>query len=579
MRLLLHDLPVRVLAAGALLAALCVVGSTALWLIEGWWPGPAIDAWHFVALLEQRARGEAWLSLLATSHGGHRPLVSRLLHLLDYAWLDGRNVFLLGCSVVLQAALAALVIRASWKERDVPAELRWLAAGFAVAALFSATQLENFLRAWNLHWFLTFSAAAACFAALGRAGQARGRGRARWLAASVAAAAIATWSMGNGLLVWPILLGLAPLLRLPRGCWLVLAASAALLCASFFVGYYAGPGVETAAAWGEPIARAAWMAKLLGVPLAWGSERAGAWLGGAALVAGAVAILAFVLRPSGRRAADPLLVGLLAFCAGSAFVIAIGRMGYSQESWGVPGYQTLTLVYWTALACWWLLHAGAAARPLARSGLALLALAWIVAVLLPWHLREGRRVARFAEEIQVANLAIVVGVAYRPAYEVSLPFSDRYARRDRVETLAPFLRRHDLGMFADGRHHLLGRRVGADLEIARKAPCSGEVFERVPLGIAATVGLRLSGSAWDPERRAVPPTLLVSDAAGVVTGLGQPVGRRWLQAAAPARRGGWVGFSQPPTVPGRADVWGLRSDGRLCHVASWETTRASAAPG
>ena len=85
-----------------------------------------------------------------------------------------------------------------------------------------------------LQWTLMQVAVAAAFLGLSRLRQERSN---RALTGTVAAAVVATFSSGNALVLWPLVLGVALLLRLKKKQMAVLLASAAVNLSLYFVGY------------------------------------------------------------------------------------------------------------------------------------------------------------------------------------------------------------------------------------------------------------------------------------------------------------------------------------------------------
>jgi hypothetical protein len=129
--------------------------------------GPVRDLWAILPLLESWDRGEGFLNLLLGSHGGHRLVFPRLLYLTDYLLFDGRNFFLLGAAVVLQLTLFAMVVRVVVARCGaLRASERGFVFGLVAAVAFSSTQLENFIRPWNVHWFVCGTAVVLSLAAL-----------------------------------------------------------------------------------------------------------------------------------------------------------------------------------------------------------------------------------------------------------------------------------------------------------------------------------------------------------------------------------------------------------------------------
>ena len=77
-----------------------------------------------------------------------------------------------------------------------------------VSCLYSAQQYENLISGFQVQFPLVYCASMAALFALLRAEERRrrdGRGW-PWIAASIALVGVATYSMSNGLLGWPVLL-------------------------------------------------------------------------------------------------------------------------------------------------------------------------------------------------------------------------------------------------------------------------------------------------------------------------------------------------------------------------------------
>jgi len=545
------------LGVAALVLGAAALGSTLVLLWEAWWAGPAVDSWHFVNVLEAREEGADVWRPLSKNHGGHRPFFPRLLLLADYVWFGGRNAFVLAWSVVLQIATWGALVWAAQRERaNIGRSAVAFVAGLALALCFCATQLENFVRAWNVHWFLVSAVLAWSLVALAaaRATQTR-RAAAAGTVVAVLLAGVATWSMANGVLAWGLLVLAALWLRLPLPVAASIAAAGALVTWGFLSGYTPGPALDASEVWTDPLGRVLWVARCLGAPLSWTHPSAGAWLGAAGLVVFLLAAGSSARRRP--RPADVVCLGVAAFCVGTVFLVAWGRMAYSGESWGAPRYQTPSLLFWASLLTWLVLRVGSGLPAL---GLRAALLAGVAALLIPPHFVEGARVETFAGRVRAAHLAVVVGVSDRSAYEATLPFSDRKRRRDAVARHAAFLRVRRLGMFRDARHEFLGRRVDV-LHPQRSEACEGGIFTST----ASVSGhwVRVDGWARGLGSAGV-PQLLLTGPAGFVIGLGEPLRHTLPGFEDDEHR--FVAWRW--AVPG-GEVWAVLADGSACRVAAW----------
>ncbi len=558
------------LAVMSLLAGGFVVVSTLLFICENHFVGPVRDFWHIVPLLERFDRGEGTFALLARLHGGHRLLVPRLLYLAEYELFDGRNLFLVGVGVALQGVLAAVVARAVWAERRRSgAALTAFGLGLVAMLAFSATQLENFVRPWNVHWFLTNAAVAVCLAAGLRVGDAvRGRSEAAawgwWLLAS-AAAWVASYSMATGLLSWPRLLLLGFLVRWRLRLLVAIGLEGALAIALYLRGSRvldAGSSLPSGGALVE------WLLACLGSPLSWLSRDAGSALALAATLAAVALSLRLLARRSEASRGECLLVGLMLFSWGAAALIALGRTSFWPEGWEAARYQTIVLLFWLSLLLLTLL-ALRGERPhqrVLRPLLMLAAAIWLAVAVLPGHFRQAEEIGRFVAKARAANLALLFGVSQRPDYVHVLTFSDRKLGFDSAAAHWGFLHERGLGVFSDPRRDLMGRVLDEVFSSADPDLCRGEVIRADPVPTRYGPALRLGGWAWDIAASRPPSYLLVTDARRSIVGLGTPLRRklgplRWREGERPA----WHGYARVRS--GSFDVWALLESGEVCQIA------------
>jgi len=558
------------LAAASLVAGGFVVVSTLLFICEDHFVGPVRDFWYAVPLLEMFDRGEGALVPLARLHGGHRLLFPRLLYLAEYAFFDGRNVFLLGVGVALQLALAAIVAHAVWVERGRSgASLTAFGLGLVAALAFSATQLENFVRPWNVHWFLANSAVAASLAAgLRVADGVRSRSGAVawgwWLLAS-AVAWVASYSMATGLLSWPLLLLLGFVLRWRPPLRLAIGLEGALAIGVYLRGSRL---LDTGSSLESGAALVGWLLACLGAPLSWLSRGAGSALALGATLAAAALSLRLVARRSATSRSECLLVGLMLFSWGAALLIALGRASLWPESWEAARYQTIVLLFWLTLilAALLALRGERAHQRALRPLLMLAALIWLATAVLPGHLRQAEQIASFAEEVRAANLALLFGVSDRRDYVHLLTFSDRKLGLDSAARHRAFLNERGLGVFSDPRGRLMGRVLDEVFPSADPEMCRGEAVRADRVPTRSGPALRLEGWAWDVAAGRAPAYLFATDARGSIVGLGTPLRRRLgLPGRREDERPEWRGYAR---VQGDSfDVWALLESGEVCRIA------------
>ena len=559
-----------VLAVMSLIAGGFVVVSTLLFICEDHFAGPVRDFWYIVPLLERFDRGEGSFAPLAGLHGGHRLLFPRLLYLAEYKLFDGGNVFLVSVGVALQLVLAAIVARAVWIERRRSgAALTAFGLGLVAMLAFSATQLENFVRPWNVHWFLVNASVAISLAAALRVGDAvRSPSEAAawgwWLLAS-AAAWVASYSMATGLLSWPLLLLLGFLWR----WWPRLLVAIGLEGALAMVVYLRGTRVlEAGSSLTSGGALVEWFLACLGSPLSWLSRDAGSALALGATLAAAARLLRLVARRSKASRGECLLVGLMLFSWGAAALIALGRTSLWPESWEAARYQTIVLLFWLSLLLLALLalRGERLHQRVLRPLLVLAAVIWLAAAVLPGHFRQAEVIGSFVAKVRAANLALLFGVSHRPDYVYVLTFSDRKLGLDSAAAHWDFLRERGLGVFSDPRRDLLGRVLDEAFASADPDLCRGEVIRADRVPTRRGPALRLRGWAWDVAASRPPSYLLATNARRSIVGLGSPLRRRlgppgWREEERPE----WHGYARARSGP--LDVWALLESGGVCRIA------------
>src|SRR5262249_8378828 len=114
-----------------------------------------------------------------------------------------------------------------------------IAGASIVAALFSAQQYVNFFWGFQVQFMLVYCAAVgALFALLNSTEDRRDRVGRIWFAGGIGLGGVGTFSMGNGLLTWPVLLLAAFWLRIPLRRILIIAVAAILAGLIYFQGWH-----------------------------------------------------------------------------------------------------------------------------------------------------------------------------------------------------------------------------------------------------------------------------------------------------------------------------------------------------
>lgn len=380
-------------------------------------------------------------------HNEHRLVVPRLWFLLDLWAVDGRQTLLVTVNVASMVVLAWLLARLTLA----------LGCGWRVAAIFGLVAMAGMLspvQAKNLVWgfqvqFIQvwlFALAACALVGLARPG---GETRGDFPVAIATVGAIAcglasTYTMANGLLVWPALICLALWRRLPS------PATGAILVVGTAVMAIEVAGFEPHPGHGDPadtIARPAALARYALRYLTSAVSTIGTLgqeLLGAALIAFLGATAALALRRRERvTAAQGALLAFAGFIVASALVTALGRVNLGIGQANSMRYATPSMLFLLTCAALALPHVVGVWRPATRAWAILVG----VALLLVPGLVDGINNAGWLVAERDARVIAVTTYlsgddrpeAYRPLY----PPSPAVAR----ETLE-WLDRENLGPFS-----------------------------------------------------------------------------------------------------------------------------------
>ncbi len=286
---------------------------------------------------------------LYAHHNEHRLVVPRLWFLADVALFDGTQGFLITV-IVLSSALHAAILAGLFRSLGHGGAMLWGFAAVALGAALSPAQWENLVWGFQVQFIQVWLFATLAFVAVAVAGDATARPW-RGVALGILAALAATYSMANGLLVWPLLVGLALWCGV-RGAPLILLAAAALAVVTIeLAGFRAHPGhgdpFETLA---QPLALARYALRYLtsgiGMIGTLGQE-----LVGAALVATVMATAVDALvRRRRYRPAHAVLLAVAAFVIGAALVTGLGRVTFGIGQANSVRYTTPSFVFLIAVA-------------------------------------------------------------------------------------------------------------------------------------------------------------------------------------------------------------------------------------
>jgi hypothetical protein len=315
-----------------------------------WW-----DLWDEMRPAQAALAGRLGLNDLWSQHNEHRTLVSRLQFIADYSFFHGRLVFSLAMVFV---SLVLLALALTWPAASVWND-RVVTFGFfalAMTAALSPIAIEILTSPLGLEFaqVYLFAVASITLAVCWLRPERDHSGRPHVLAlvSIVALGGGATYSLANGLDVWPILVAVLILRRV--GVWSICAVGVA--GAAFIVSYLwdyqpvAGHSSYVVSL-EHPLGMTHYVVAFLGHPADGLGSRAGSAVG----ILGVLLLLALVVQCVRNRAGSQdraTVFGAAAatFVFVTAIQTALGRLSFGIGEAVASRYFLAAAVFWVGLA-------------------------------------------------------------------------------------------------------------------------------------------------------------------------------------------------------------------------------------
>lgn len=422
------------------------------------------------------------LAELYARHNEHRLVVPRLWFLLDLALFDATQASLIVVTVLSSIAHAAVL---AWVFRCLGnrGPVLWAFAAAALGATLSPAQWENLVWSFQVQFIQVWLFATLAFAAL-----ALGERRGSWgrVAVAIACGLASTYSMANGILVWPLLVVLAIWLGLRGGpLWLLLATAVAVIgveAANYHAHAGHGDPLQTIQ---QPVALARYALRYLTSGVAVIGRLGQELLGGALVATWAAFAVHALLRRDRYTPAHGVLIAVAGFVVGAALLTALGRVTFGLGQANAVRYATPSLVFMTAVLG---LVLGRLSLIESRRALPAALAAGGVVLLVPGLVDGGRHLQTIVDQrdARIDAMVAYASAGYRPGtmlalYPVEVPFMRRVLEG---------LDRNGLGPFADRSRlapppGMLAQPVPAPTEV-----CEGRVSLAEP---TATPGRSMIG--------------------------------------------------------------------------------------
>jgi len=488
----------------------------------------------------------------------------QLLYWLDLSRLGGHQYLLIACEIVCQFAQLLLLWWLLLQITAIPPAFRLALAAACGILMTTAFHVQAMVIPFLAQWYLTQALALFALLGLWRAAQ---TGRAGGLTIAVILTVIITYTTGNGMLLWPVLIGMAVWLRLPRNRILALTIAAAGSIGIYFVGYvFVGHG-RAILLLTHPFYAAEFMAILLGAPASYLSNFFGAVIGFAGM---ALTMLALVVMVRRRKVPDVCFVvaaGFGIFIIFSALMVAYGRINPADPTFlkaRAVRYAMIPLTFWASAVVMtgWLIARRPRGRPYAwHLATAALTAVILLTVVARQEASERAGAARQAWAAQGA-IGLETGVQDRDA------MAEVYQDPAFVWTQTPALRRRRLSAFAAGRQDWLGRPLGELLRLGPANLCAGSIETLT----AVDNGFRAEGRAYDLQADRPPQDIVLTNAEGTIAGLGAT-----RAGGYPRTRNGtgrppsdfdWVGYARAGPFGGKLEAYAILRGKTACRLGT-----------
>lgn len=528
---------------GLLVALTSIAGVVLNYSPVPWW-----DQWY--GTVDWFIKSEQnWWSSFWSLHNEHRLLFSRLIFWPDMKWLGGVNILSLVGNVVVCAVLAYALYQTSLFEGENSKQKKLVTAGLSLAFCFSWMQVDNFTWGFQNQWFAVNLFSLMAFYALGKS--ASKNYDSKWLFYALINCTLASFSMANGSIAWPLLILLATYWRFPFKKIFAIAIVFIVVAACYFWKAASATGSIPHGTFGyvltnQPIDLIIYASRYLGSPLffAFGSTALASAAGGLIILLCALWSLAAIKNPKLKNMA---LLALALFLCATAFATGVGRLVLGLNNVFQPRYATNSLLAWVAIL---LFIASNTRFKLPVYGAGAIAVVTIAV----------SQISALNPKLDIMYDRLLAGQALREKVYDHEYLGVLWDHDDYLKTIAENARAKGLTIMAP-------EAIGfgnPPAHISANSICVGAVDGTVP---TKTDGkYRTEGWVYDPASQLVPKTIVITDENDNTIGNGV-VGKLREDAAKFAgsteTRLGWVAFYNETK---KFNVYALKKDGGYCKV-------------
>jgi len=509
-----------------------------------------LDEWRVLPRYLEFMSGElSLLSFLWEDHFGHRPALARLLFILDIAVAGGTQALTKTVSLILCGLTAALFAMLLLRQKQLPMNFRLIGAGLLVLVFLPTQQIYNFFIGWNnailtTVWFVVF-ALYLLVTAIKK--PARGKWAVLLFGCALLSGFLATISMANGLLIWPIMFVICARFRHWSWATIVALAGAIMITAYLWNSQRSGLLLDVLK---QPSAYLQFLAAFLGNPAILLGRTASTLFGALALL-----LVGYqFFRQSWRTDRDSpivwFLLGVCLFATGTAAMTSLGRLTFGAEvgvDAGAVGplalrYYSFISPLWASVLLLGFIQLSQNAENSPGNAWAVLDSAALVvsigmcAIAYLTGSVPGRAMFDLHDRSERAATAVVVGAPDPVALKFIYPFPDI-----NIFLSVPYLASNRLSVFRSDVDYFLYQQASSGLHkplsggMSRDGKwCVGSIDEINKVADAGHAGAtwnQISGWTLNGEMERAADGILFADAAGRLVGIG-----RMLRARSDADR-------------------------------------------
>lgn len=439
------------------------------------------------------------LSWIWTQHNEHRILFYKLFFIVDIQFFKDRNWPMYLAIFGSQVALAVVFGYMLHQLADLRGRLWQACFGLTLYCLFCPSQWENFSWAFQISFVLVnlwVTMAILCLVIHKQrlaAGQPAGMGV---VLVSLAAATAATFTNGNGIVVWPVLITVALLSQLP---WRTVGVyTFGLVCVPLYLIGYHSPRYHASPLQSlhQPQLIIQYILSYIG-----GGAVPDRHIGLAPVVGlfglATAVVLIFGLMMHREKAGllEYVFAGIILYIVATAFITSLGRMNFGVNQAFSSRYQSFALLFWLSLSLWII---SIAARQQKTNWLITM---YLVIMVTACYSATGYahiidRVRQNTARREFAGVGIITGVHDEGFLEAAiLPSPIRWPEVEQLRAL-------HLSLFSTSRAAQFGQDFGQLFRVVNSEECEGNV--EVPSHVDANAeGASIRG--WVVERRTGKP--------------------------------------------------------------------------